>query len=98
MIRNLKSLGSTSLVLLVASFVTCIGQTVDLPAPSGPYPVGTTIVHWIDPSRGEPMAKDARARRELMVQIWYPARLDEKAELARYIPEFDKIFPYRTTL
>jgi dienelactone hydrolase len=98
MIRSLKSLGSSSLFLLVASFVTCVGQRVDLPAPSGPYPPGTTIVDWIDPSRGEPFAKDARAHRELLVQIWYPARLDRQAELAPYIPEFDKIFPYRKTL
>jgi len=44
------------------------------------------------------MAQDARARRELLVQIWYPARAGSKAELAPYMPEFDKIFPYRKTL
>jgi len=42
-----------------------------LPAPTGPYQVGTQVRHFVDDSRREP-ALPERAR-ELMVQIWYPA-------------------------
>ena len=87
-----------ALVLLLVLVVTCVGQKIDLPAPSGPYAVGTVIVHWVDPSRPEPMARDVASRRELLVQIWYPAQTNNATALAQYIPEFDRIYPYRKTL
>ncbi|WP_330178974.1 hypothetical protein OHB26_20950 [Nocardia sp. NBC_01503] len=45
--------------------------SINLPAPTGPDPVGLTEVHLIDASRPDPW--DPSHRRELMVQIWYPA-------------------------
>lgn len=42
-----------------------------LPAPDGPYQVGTQVRHFVDDSRREPASQDGA--RELMVQIWYPA-------------------------
>jgi Platelet-activating factor acetylhydrolase, isoform II len=53
---------------------------LSLPAPAGPYPVGTVALHLIDHSRGNPWASFP-AYRELMVSIWYPA-----SEVARYPP------------
>ncbi|SCG64089.1 alpha/beta hydrolase family protein [Micromonospora humi] len=44
-----------------------------LPAPTGPYPVGTTELHLVDRSRTDPWT-DGPRRRELMVSLWYPAR------------------------
>ena len=44
------------------------------PQPDGPYTVGTLTYHWVDGNRAEVFSADARARRELMVQIWYPAK------------------------
>ena len=44
------------------------------PPPTGPYAIGTLTYHWIDAARSEAFATDPRARRELMVQIWYPSR------------------------
>jgi dienelactone hydrolase len=43
-----------------------------LPAPTGPYPVGTTDLHLIDHSRANPWTASP-AYRELMVSLWYPA-------------------------
>ncbi len=43
-----------------------------LPAPSGPYLVGTTVVEVRDPSRREVFAPGDRPR-VLPTQIWYPA-------------------------
>jgi len=43
-----------------------------LPAPAGPYPVGTVSLHLIDRSRRNPFAASPPYR-ELMVSIWYPA-------------------------
>ena len=44
-----------------------------LPAPTGPYQVGTTSLHLIDRSRPNPWAASP-SYRELMVSVWYPAR------------------------
>ena len=43
------------------------------PRPSGLYQVGTVTYHWIDAAREETFTDDQADRRELMVQIWYPA-------------------------
>jgi hypothetical protein len=43
-----------------------------LPAPTGPYPVGTVDLHLVDRSRANPWAA-APSYRELMVSLWYPA-------------------------
>jgi hypothetical protein len=44
-----------------------------LPAPTGPYQVGTTSLHLIDRSRPNPWTSSPPYR-ELMVSVWYPAR------------------------
>ncbi|MFI6154309.1 alpha/beta hydrolase family protein [Kitasatospora sp. NPDC051170] len=41
-----------------------------LPAPTGPYAVGTTSVHLVDRDRDDPW-KPGRPR-ELMISLWYP--------------------------
>src|SRR5689334_4625782 len=44
-----------------------------LPAPTGPYPVGTVDLHLIDHARANPWTATPPYR-ELMVSVWYPAR------------------------
>jgi dienelactone hydrolase len=44
-----------------------------LPPPSGPHALGTVALHLSDGSRRDPWVA-ARPVRELMVQLWYPAR------------------------
>jgi hypothetical protein len=43
-----------------------------LPAPTGPYPVGTVALHLVDRSRPDPVAGPGHYR-ELMAAVWYPA-------------------------
>jgi predicted dienelactone hydrolase len=43
-----------------------------LPAPTGPYPVGTVDLHLVDSARANPWAATP-SKRELMVSLWYPA-------------------------
>ncbi|WP_424892102.1 alpha/beta hydrolase family protein [Streptomyces sp. XH2] len=43
-----------------------------LPAPTGPYAVGTVTRHLVDTSRADPW-KPERGRREVMVSLFYPA-------------------------
>jgi predicted dienelactone hydrolase len=54
-----------------------------LPAPTGPYPVGTSILYLKDSSRIEDASPSGGSARELMVQLWYPAQPSHN-RLARY--------------
>jgi predicted dienelactone hydrolase len=45
-----------------------------LPTPPGPYAIGSVIYDWTDASRAETYSSDPNAKREIMVQIWYPAQ------------------------
>jgi len=57
-----------------------------LPQPTGPYGIGTVTYDWTDASRPELFSTNSNARRELMVQIWYPAQENPSSALAPYIP------------
>jgi hypothetical protein len=64
--------------------------TVALPTPTGPYPVGTvTLTVRLDAP--EPLTPDTTDRRELVVQLFYPARHTEDAELAPYMPRLEEM-------
>lgn len=61
-------------------------QTLVLPAPTGPYPVGRMEYDWIDQQRADPLAPRPGMKRELVVWAWYPAGRVSGAELAPYLP------------
>ncbi len=61
------------------------------PHPTGPYAIGTLTYHWIDAARPEVLSADPTQRRELMVQIWYPAKDSPSAARAAYMPDADAV-------
>ncbi|RME09814.1 MAG: hypothetical protein D6802_11055 [Ardenticatenia bacterium] len=64
-----------------------------MPTPSGPYAVGTTTLHLVDPSREERYTPDIPDDpRELMVQIWYPAEATAQPP-APWNPDMDILAP-----
>ncbi|MFE7516261.1 alpha/beta hydrolase family protein [Streptomyces sp. NPDC057540] len=56
-----------------------------LPAPTGPYPVGTVPLHLVDRSRPDALAGPGRFR-ELMATVWYPARDVHRYPVAPWMP------------
>ncbi|GAA2384203.1 hypothetical protein [Streptomyces coeruleofuscus] len=48
------------------------GRAVSLPAPTGPWPIGTVDLHLIDRTRHDPLVP-SQPFRELMASVWYPA-------------------------
>ncbi|MEU8379338.1 alpha/beta hydrolase [Streptosporangium sp. NPDC048865] len=84
--RRLPALAAGAAVLAVLAVSACSAPVpprsdappatppgpVALPAPTGPRPVGTTVLHLTDTSRPDPWAPGAGAR-ELKVTLWYPA-------------------------
>ncbi|GHO91142.1 carboxylic ester hydrolase [Reticulibacter mediterranei] len=61
------------------------------PRPSGPYGIGTVTYHWTDTSRREVFSSDKNRHRELMVQVWYPARKDVSSAPAPYMSDADTV-------
>jgi hypothetical protein len=73
------------LMVLIGSFLLCgiiiiscyqFRHSKSIPgliAPTGSFQVGTTTYHMTDTQRVEQHADNVNTKRELMVQIWYPA-------------------------
>lgn len=61
-------------------------QPVTLPTPTGPYPVGRSIVEWTDRSRADPLAPRPDVPRELSIWLWYPAAPGPDPRPAPYMP------------
>ena len=45
----------------------------DIKSPTGNYQIGTQTFYWIDTSRSEWFSENSKDKRELIVQVWYPA-------------------------
>jgi predicted dienelactone hydrolase len=59
---------------------------LQLPAPAGSSPVGTTVVQWVDDARPEQATGDPADRRTVVAQLWYPAaKPAEGSEFSRYL-------------
>ncbi|WP_237742911.1 hypothetical protein [Actinopolymorpha alba] len=76
-----------------------IGTRVDLrlPPATGPYGLGVVSLHLVDEGRQDPWWSEPHAR-ELMVDVWYPARRlghhrfapwMPSPELARFVPKLE---------
>ncbi|WP_432728645.1 alpha/beta hydrolase family protein [Variovorax sp. W6] len=87
--------GLAMVALLAWSFV----PVPELPAPSGPFAVGTEVFRWVDEERAEEATADPDDRRSVVVQAWYPAASGEGAASSRYIdglgrlPDFVSLIP-----
>ena len=65
----------------------------DFPAPAGSFAIGTVTYHWVDTTRREAFVSDSPGRRELMVQVWYPAETDESAPRTTYVDDPSLLLP-----
>lgn len=59
--------------------------------PTGPHRVGTKLYHWVDHQRNEPYSQNPTDRRELMVQIWYPAAEKRNGNQEPYIRNINEL-------
>ncbi|MDP4097130.1 FtsX-like permease family protein [Paenibacillus sp. P96] len=67
---------------------------LELPKPTGKYPVGTAELHLVDEQRPDPWKKDKQ--RELMVSIWYPAEKVGSQPALYMHPEAARIYDEET--
>jgi len=59
--------------------------TEPVPAPTGPYRVGTRDYSWTDSTRPELYTRNPSDHRQVLVQIWYPAEPAPGAATAPYL-------------
>jgi predicted dienelactone hydrolase len=90
--RVLTAVAGTGL-LVVAAVPPLALPVVTFPPPTGPYGVGTLTYHWKDPDRPETFTPDPRDHREVMAQIWYPARTDATSPRAPYLEDAAAVTP-----
>ncbi len=85
--RRRITIASCLIALSISATLSMIAPVFRFPPPTGPYAVGTLTYHWIDAARSEAFAADTSSRRDLMVQIWYPARAKSSGPRAAYLPD-----------
>jgi hypothetical protein len=79
------AIGLGALGLAVSIVLPIVVPVFRFPDPSGPYEIGTSTYHWVDADRPEIFTADPDDRRELMVQVWYPAKGDPSSPRAPYV-------------
>jgi len=87
------TIGLGVLGLAVSIALPMVLPVFSFPHPSGPYEIGTLTYHWVDANRQEVFSADPNAHRELMVQVWYPAKGNSSSPRAPYIQDADAIAP-----
>ncbi|HEF1904893.1 TPA: carboxylic ester hydrolase [Bacillus cereus] len=77
--------------LFVAVALPLLLPVFSFEEPTGPHRIGTKLYHWVDHQRNEPYSKNPNNRRELMVQIWYPAAEKSKGDPEPYIRNINEL-------
>src|SRR5215218_7497335 len=85
------AVGLGVLGLAVSVALPVVVPVFRFPHPSGPYGIGTLTYHWKDADRPEVFTADPDDRRELMVQIWYPAKGDPSSPRAPWVQDADAV-------
>lgn len=90
--KIVKRLGLIFFIPLAALSIALplLFPVVQLPAPTGSYPVGTTRMSFTDLSREE-LFSESNDNRKVPVQVWYPASNTEGKQAARWISSREAI-------
>ena len=89
----ISGVSSAVLGLAVSTALPALFPVFNFPRPSGPYGIGTVTYHWVDEHRPEVFTADPADHRELMAQVWYPAKTTASATRAPFMPDAEKLAP-----
>ena len=67
--------------------VQSVGCPPLLPCPTGAFGIGRVTYHWVDSSRAAFLDPQAGPRRELIIDVWYPAGRGVGLPRAPYLPD-----------
>jgi predicted dienelactone hydrolase len=85
--------GLSLLLIALTAALPVIFPVPQLPAPPGAYAIGTVSYDWIDPARAEHYGNEPNAKREIMVQAWYPAESEASAPTAPWMERLEVAAP-----
>jgi len=85
-------MGLSVLGLAISIALPIVLPVFHFPKPTGPYQIGMVTYHWVE-SRHEIFSTDPNARRQLMVQIWYPVKGDNSSARAPYVQDASALSP-----
>lgn len=97
--------GGWIVIVLALATLSCsaVLPMFRLPAPTGPNAIGTRIIHLVDNSRVE--VHDSSRKRELMIQIWYPAATTRnpyapyrRREETTFVSSYQSVLPTHSRL
>jgi predicted dienelactone hydrolase len=77
----------------VSAVLPIVLPVIRLPIPPGAYEIGSVSFHWIDMTRNEFYSSNPNDNRELMVQIWYPAKPTAASKIIPLMDNFDVALP-----
>lgn len=80
-LRRASAYSALVLLVISAAAMTLL-PLFRLPAPTGTFAVATRIIHLVDPVRTDTAFPSGK--RELMIQVWYPADPRVEGKLASY--------------
>lgn len=75
----------------VSAVLPIVLPVFHFPLPSGSYEIGTVTYHWTDLSRNEVFGSDKNANRDLMAQVWYPAKKGSSSSHAPYLQDSEAV-------
>jgi len=85
-------IGRLTAGLIAVALLAAQRSPTALPAPTGRYAIGRVEFDWTDSSRTETLAAEAGARRELVVELWYPADAGSRGQgPADYVPHAEAL-------
>ena len=82
-----------ALLLGLAAAAPVLFPVPSLPAPGGPFAIGTVTFQWTDSSRPEIYTADPNDVRQIMVQVWYPAVPAPGAQTGPWMDRLDVAGP-----
>lgn len=81
------------ILLILVTLAPTLFPVPVLPTPTGVYKIGTVAYDWVDSSRNEIYSKNPADKREIMVQIWYPASPASNAPTGPWMNRLDVVGP-----
>ncbi len=81
------------IVIVISIALPVLLPVFSFPKPTGLYEIGTMTYHWVDTSRPELFTAEPNDHRELMAQVWYPAKKELSVHRAPYIQNPDAMTP-----
>ena len=85
LIRQIFFLMAVFWLSACAAIVSVLIPLEDVAKPTGPYQVGTQVIHMIDEDRSAWYGEESSGPREIMVRVWYPAQPEDGDKKAPYV-------------